>query len=122
MEFAADKYCAEFGGVKIFVEEYSFARNAAVGETVLSNGGVALHNGGGKAVRIAFSGTSENPCAHLLDTMLTNGNALALEYGGMIFTDAVLVSYICKGRSGKSETVEAEFACEEAVSEKAVTA
>lgn len=122
MEFAADKYCAEFGGVKIFVEEYSFARNAAVGETVLSNGGVALHNGGVKAVRISFSGKSESSCAHQLDTMLTNGNALALEYGGMIFTDAVLVFYNCKGRSGKSETVEVEFACEGTVSEKAVTA
>ncbi len=121
MEFAADKYCAEFGGVKIFVEEYSFARNAAVGETVLSNGGVALHNGGRKAVRISFSGTSEKPCAHLLDAMLTSGTGVALEYGGMIFTDAVLASYTCKGKSGKSETVEVEFACEETVSEKAVT-
>ena len=122
MEFAADKYCAEFGGVKIFVEEYSFARNAAVGETVLSNGDVALHNGGGKAARISFSGTSEKPCAHLLDAMLTSGEAVALEYGRMTFEDAVLVSYTCKGRSGKSETAEVEFACEGDVSEKAVTA
>lgn len=122
MEFAADKYCAEFGGVKIFVEEYSFARNAAVGETVLSNGDVALHNGGGKAARISFSGTSENPCAHLLDAMLTSGSTAVLEYGGMTFAEVVLISYTCKGRSGKSETVAVEFACEGAVSEKAVTA
>lgn len=122
MEFAADKYCVKFGGVKIFAEEYSFARNAAVGETVLSNGNVVLHNGGGKAVRISFSGTAESPCAHLLDAMLISGTGLALEYGGMTFADAVLVSYTCKGRSGKSETVEVGFACEGTVSEKAVTA
>ncbi|MBQ5320047.1 MAG: hypothetical protein J6K17_13210 [Oscillospiraceae bacterium] len=122
MEFAADKYCAKFGGVKIFVEEYSFARNAAVGETVLTNGSAALYNGGGKSARITVSGTAENPCTHLLDGLLLNATAVDFEYGGMIFKEAVLVSYTCKGKSGQSEVVTAEFACEAAVSEKAVEA
>ena len=60
MTFAADKNSAVFGGVKIFVEEYSIARSAALGETVLTSGAVYLWNGGAKAVRIRLSGTSEN--------------------------------------------------------------
>ncbi|MBQ7981822.1 MAG: hypothetical protein IJ305_09495, partial [Oscillospiraceae bacterium] len=111
MEFAADKYCVEFGGVKLFVEEYAFARSAAVGETVLLNGDVAFRNGGEKAARITLSGKSESPCAHLLDTLAASGEAVALEYGGMTFEGAVLVSYACKGKSGSSEAVTAEFVC-----------
>lgn len=122
MEFAADKYCAELGGVKIFVEEYSFTRKAAAGETVLINGSVAFRNGGGKSARITLSGKSESPCAHLLDAMLMSGVAVDFEYGGMTFEGAALVSYSCKGKSGGSELVSVELACTEQTAEKAVTA
>ncbi len=122
MEFAADKYCAEFGGVKIFVEEYSFERKAAAGETVLIDRSVALHNGGGKSALITLSGKSEKPCAHLLDAMLMSGETVDFEYGGMTFKGAVLVSYSCKGKSGGSEMVSVELACTGQTYEKAVTA
>ena len=118
MEFAADKYCAEFGGVKLFAEKYCFERTAAVGESQLLNGSVALRNGGAKAVRITLSGKSESPCAQLLDALLTGGEEVALEYGGMVFEGAILVSYSCKGESGKSEEVTAEFVCGSAVAQK----
>lgn len=111
MEFAADKYCAVLNGIKIFVESYSFARSSAVGETVLINSGVALHNGGGKAARIVVSGKAETSCAYLLDALLISGAAFSFEYGGMVFNGAVLAGYECKGESGKSETVTAELIC-----------
>ena len=111
MEFAADKYCAVLNGIKIFVESYSFARSSAVGETVLINSGVALHNGGGKAARITVSGKAESGCAHLLDALLISGTAFSFEYSGMVFENAVLAGYECKGESGRSETVTAELIC-----------
>ncbi|MGN0675099.1 MAG: hypothetical protein ACI4KG_05075 [Oscillospiraceae bacterium] len=116
MTFAADKNSAVFGGVKIFVEEYSFSRSAAAGETQLANGGVSVFNGGGKAVRVKLCGTSEGPCADILDGLLCNCTALDLIYGGMQFGGAVLTSYKCEGKSGGSERVTAEFVCEAAVS------
>jgi len=121
MEFAVDKYCAEFGGVRLFVEEYTFSRSVAIGETVLLNGEVAFRNGGGKAARITLSGKAESPCAHLLDKLASNDEEVALEYGGMTFSDAVLVSYTCKGKSGSSEAVKVEFVCTEQITETAVT-
>lgn len=122
MEFAADKYCAEIGTVKLFVEEYSFSRSTVIGETALLNGKVAFRNGGEKAMRITLSGKSEQPCAHLLDMLVSSGEAIPIEYGGMLFSDAVLVSYTCKGRSGSSEAVTVEFICTGQIEETAVTA
>ena len=122
MEFAADKYCAEIGTVKLFVEEYAFSRSAAIGETALLNGEVAFRNGGEKAVRITLLGKSEQPCAHLLDNLVSSGEAIPIEYGGMFFADAVLVSYTCKGKSRNSEAVTVEFICTGQVTETAVTA
>ncbi len=121
MEFAADKYCAQLGGVKLFVEEYAFSRSSVIGETPLLNSGAALHNGGAKAVRISFSGKAEAPCAHLLDKLVSDGEAVSFGYGGMNFEGAVLVSYTCKGKSGGSEEVTAELVCEGQISETAVT-
>lgn len=112
MAFASDRYCAEFGGVKLFAEEYSVSRSAAVGETPLLNGDVSLYNGGGKSVRIKLTGTSAAPCADLLENMLCSGERFTLTYGGMVFADVMLVSYVCKGQSGSSERVSAEFAGE----------
>lgn len=109
MEFAADKYCAEFGGVTLFVDEYVFARKAAVGETVLINGEAAFRNGGIKAAHITLCGKSESPCAHILDALTASGEAVTLEYGGMTFEGAVVVSYTCKGKSGSSEEITAEL-------------
>lgn len=120
MEFAADKYCAEFGLIKLFVEEYTFSRSAATGETVLLNGDVIFRNGGEKAVRVTFSGKSESPCAHLLDKMVSSGVTVSVEYSGMLFADSVLVSYICKGISGNSEAVTVEFICTGQITETAV--
>ena len=122
MQFAVDKYCAEFDGIRLFVEEYSFSRGAAIGETVLLNGECALRNGGRKAARIILSGKSEFPCTHLLDRLTASGDAVVLNCGGMVFADAVLVSYSCKGKSGSSEAVTAEFVCTAQVAETAVTA
>lgn len=110
MTFAADKNSAVFGGVKLFVEEYSIARSAVLGETVLTNGAVYLWNGGAKAVRIKLSGTSENPCADVLDGILRNGTKLTLVYAGMVFENVFLTDYKCCGKSGFSEKIEAEFA------------
>ncbi len=121
MEFATDKYCVSFGGITLFVSEYAFARNAASGETALLNGSVALRNGGGKALRITLSGKSESPCACLLDTLLTSGEPITVEYGGVTFENALLLSYSCKGKSGSSEAVTVEFACEGQAAETAVT-
>lgn len=109
MTFAADKNSAEFGGVKLFVEEYSFSRSAAVGETVLTNGSVYLWNGGAKAVRIKLSGTSESPCADVLDGLLQSGAVFALTYAGMAFDGVFLTDYTCGGKSGSSEKVSVEF-------------
>ncbi len=122
MEFAADKYCVTFGGVKIFVEQYSFVRTSAASETVLLNKSVSLHNGGAKAARLTLSGKSEAPCAHKLDTLIAGGEAVSFEYGGMTFDGVILVSYSCKGKSGSSEEVTAEFVCEGNITETAVTA
>lgn len=122
MEFAADKYCVTFGGIKLFVEQYSFARASAAGETMLLNKSVSLHNGGAKAARLTLSGKSETPCAHKLDNLIAGGEAVSFEYGGMKFEGAVLVSYSCKGKSGSSEEVTAEFVCEGRITETAVTA
>lgn len=121
MEFAADKYCAEFGTVKLYVDEYSFSRSTATGETALLNGNVAFRNGGEKAARIVLSGKSEQPCTHLLDAMLSGGEEISVDYGGMTFENAVLVSYSCKGRSGSSENTEVEFICTGQIAETAVT-
>ncbi len=110
MTFAADKNSAVFGGIKLFVEEYSIARSAALGETVLTNGAVYLWNGGAKAVRIKLSGTSENPCADVLDGLLRNGTKLTLAYAGMVFENVFLTDYKCCGKSGFSEKIETEFA------------
>ncbi len=110
MTFAADKNSAVFGGIKLFVEEYSIARSAALGETVLTNGAVYLWNGGAKAVRIKLSGTSENPCADVLDGLLRNGTKLTLVYAGMVFENVFLTDYKCCGKSGFSEKIETEFA------------
>lgn len=118
MTFAADKNSAVFGGVKLFVEEYSFSRAAAVGETVLLSGSVCLWNGGAKAVRIKLSGTSETPCADVLDGLLRNGTRLTLVYAGMIFTDVFLTDYRCDGKSGCSEKVSVEFIGKADVTEK----
>ena len=118
MTFAADKNSAEFGGVKLFVEEYGFSRSAAVGETVLSSGSVYLWNGGAKAVRIKLSGTSETPCADVLDGLLRNGTKLTLTYAGMIFADVFLTDYKCDGKSGCSEKVSVEFIGKADVAEK----
>ena len=119
MAFETDKYCAEFGGVKLFVERYSFERNAALGETMLNNGSVFLHNGGSKAVRVKLVGTADKLCADLLDLMLSNGERVPLRYGGMVIGGAVLVSYKCEGESGGSERVTAEFAAEARIAEEA---
>lgn len=110
MTFAADKNSAVFGGIKLFVEEYSIARSAALGETVLTNGAVYLWNGGAKAVHIKLSGTSENPCADVLDGLLRNGTKLTLVYAGMVFENVFLTDYKCCGKSGFSEKIETEFA------------
>lgn len=110
MTFAADKNSAVFGGVTLFVEEYSIARSAGLGETVLTNGKVYLWNGGAKAVRIRLSGTSETPCADVLDGLLRNGTKLTLVYAGMVFENVFLTDYKCYGKSGCSERTEAEFA------------
>ncbi|MCM1022466.1 MAG: hypothetical protein NC395_00210 [Prevotella sp.] len=118
MTFAADKNSAEFGGVKLFVEEYSFSRSAAVGETVLTSGSVYLWNGGAKAVRIKLTGTSETPCADVLDGLLRNGTAFSLTYAGMVFDGVFLVSYDCAGKSGGSEKVGVEFIGRSNVAEK----
>ena len=109
MTFAADKNSAEFGGVKLFIEEYDFSRSASVGETMLSSGSVYLWNGGAKAVRIRLSGTSETPCADVLDGLLRNGTKLTLTYAGMVFADVFLADYKCGGKSGCSERVSVEF-------------
>ena len=122
MAFVTDKYYAELGGVKIYVEEYSFSRKAATGETVLVDRSVSLHNGGGKSARITFSGKSESPCAHLLDDMLMTGETIDFAYGGMCFEGAVLVAYSCEGKSGESEHVSVELACTGQTTGKAVTA
>ena len=118
MTFAADKNSAEFGDVKLFVEEYVFSRSAAVGETMLSSGSVYLWNSGAKAVRIKLSGTSEQPCADLLDTLLRNDTKLTLAYAGMVFTGLFLTDYKCDGKSGYSEKVTVEFAGSADVAEK----
>ncbi|MBD5146702.1 MAG: hypothetical protein HDT21_12475 [Ruminococcus sp.] len=118
MTFAADKNSAVFGGVKLFVEEYGFSRSAAVGETVLSSGSVYLWNGGAKAVRIKLSGTSETPCADVLDGLLRNGTKLTLTYAGMVFADVFLADYKCDGKSGYSEKVSVEFIGKVDVAEK----
>ena len=115
MKFAADKNCAEFGGVKLFVDEYSFSRSAAVGETLLSGGTVSLYNGGGKAVKIKLVGTAEKSCADALDTLLCGGTRLSLSYSGMTFENVVLSGYSCSGKSGFSENVAVEFSGEQAV-------
>lgn len=120
MEFAADRYCAEFGGIKLFVEEYAFSRNTVVGETALLNGEVAFRNSGEKAARVTLSGKSEQSCAHLLDRLVSSGEAVELEYGGMNFADAILVSYTCKGKSGNSESVTVDFICTGQITETAV--
>ncbi|MBD5138812.1 MAG: hypothetical protein HDT24_05845 [Ruminococcus sp.] len=118
MTFAADKNSAVFGGVKLFVEEYGFSRSAAVGETVLSSGSVYLWNGGARAVRIRLSGTSETPCADILDRLLRNGTKLTLTYAGMVFADVFLTDYKCDGKSGCSEKVSVEFTGKAGVAEK----
>lgn len=118
MTFAADKNSAVFGGVKLFVEEYSVSRSAAVGETVLNSGTVYLYNGGAKAVRIKLSGTSEQPCADVLDTLLRNGTKLTLTYAEMVFNDVFITDYKCGGKSGSSEKVIVEFAGSADVAEK----
>ena len=118
MTFAADKNSAEFGSVKLFVEEYSFSRSAAVGEAMLSSGSVYLWNGGAKAVRIRLSGTSETPCAYVLDGLLRNGTKLSLAYAGMVFANVFLTDYKCDGKSGSSEKVAVEFAGSADVAEK----
>lgn len=118
MTFAADKNSAVFGGVKLFVEEYSVSRSAAVGETVLNNGAVYLYNGGAKAVRIKLSGTSEQPCADVLDSLLRNGTKLTLTYAGMVFKDVFITDYRCDGKSGSSEKSAVEFAGSSNVTEK----
>ena len=118
MTFAADKNSAVFGGVKLFVEEYGFSRSAAVGETMLISGSVYLWNGGAKAVRIKLSGTSETPCADVLDGLLRNGTKLTLTYAGMVFEDVFLTDYKCDGKSGSSEKVAVEFAGKSNVAEK----
>lgn len=122
MTFAADIYCAEFGGVKIFTEQYGFSRAAAIGEAALLDGHVSLRNGGGKAARIVLEGTSAAPCAHMLDALLCAGTAVDLTYGGMVFKGAVLVDYACRGESGMSERVHAEFVCTSAVAQKGAEA
>ena len=122
MEFAADKYCAEIGTVKLFVEEYAFSRSAVIGETALLNGKASFRNGGEKAVRITLSGKSEQPCAHFLDELVSSGEAIPIGYGGMFFENAVLVAYTCKGKSGNSEAVTVELICTGQISEMAVTA
>lgn len=118
MTFAVDKNSAEFGGVKLFVEEYSVSRSAAVGETVLSSGTVCLFNGGAKAVRIKLSGTSEQPCASILDGLLRNGTKLTLTYEGMVFENVFLTDYKCDGKSGSTEKAAVEFAGSTTVAEK----
>lgn len=114
MTFAADKNCAEFGGVKLFVEEYTFSRSAATGENILIDGTVSLYSGGGKAVKIKLVGTAENSCADKLDTLLCGGARLTLSYAGMTFEDVILSGYTCSGKSGASEKVTAEFSGEAA--------
>ncbi len=113
MTFAADKHCAEFGTVygriKLFVEEHSFSRTAAIGETVLLDGSVSLYSGGANAVRIKLNGTSDKPCADILDNLLTSGAKVTLTYSGMVFTDVILTGYKCGGKSGCSEKAEVEF-------------
>lgn len=118
MIFAADKNSAVFGGIKLYVEEYSFSRSAAVGETMLSSGSVCLWNGGAKAVRIKLSGTSETPCADILDGLLRNGTKLTLTYAEMVFADIFLTDYKCDGKSGCSEKVSVEFIGKADVAEK----
>ncbi|MDE6764433.1 MAG: hypothetical protein K2J73_12250 [Oscillospiraceae bacterium] len=118
MTFAADKNSAEFGGMKLFVEEYSVSRSAAVGETGLNSGAVCLFNGGAKAVRIKLSGTSEQSCMDILDKLLRNGTKLTLVYAGMVFEDVFLTDYRCDGKSGSSEKVTVEFAGSTNVAEK----
>lgn len=121
MTFAADKNSAVFGRVRLFVEEYSIARSAAVGETVLTSGAVYLWNGGAKAVRIRLAGTSEAPCADVLDGLLRNGTKLTLTYAGMVFEDVFLTDYKCCGKSGLSEKIEAEFTGSAEVAEEEET-
>ncbi|MBR4096574.1 MAG: hypothetical protein IKK42_04630 [Oscillospiraceae bacterium] len=122
MGFAADKYCAEIGTVKLFVEEYAFSRSAVIGETALLNGEVAFRNCGEKAVRVTLSGKSEQPCTQFLDKLVSSGEEIPIVYGGMFFENAVLVSYTCKGKSGSSEAVTVEFICTGQLAETAVTA
>lgn len=109
MKFAADKYAAEFGGVKIFVEEYSFERAAETGETVLTDGRTFIRFGGGGTVKIKLAGTAASPCADKLDPLLKSGGKITLQYAGMTFADVILVKYSCAGKSGTSEKVTAEF-------------
>lgn len=118
MTFAADKNSAEFGGVKLFVEEYSVSRSAAVGETVLNSGVVYFYNGGAKAVRVRLSGTSKQPCIDVLDGLLRNGTKLTLTYAEMVFTSVFITDYKCDGKSGSSEKVIVEFAGSADVVEK----
>lgn len=109
MVFAADKNAAVFGGVKIFVEDYSVERAAAVSETALLSGTSALHFGGGSTAKIRLSGTTSEPAAVALDGLLTSGTEFTLTYKGMVFEGVSLVKYSCAGKSGESERVAAEF-------------
>lgn len=109
MKFAADKYAAEFGGVKIFTEEYSFERAAETGETVLTDGRTFIRFGGGGTVKIKLFGTADRPCADRLDSLLKSGVKITLKYAGMVFKDVMPVKYSCTGKSGSSEKVAVEF-------------
>lgn len=112
MAFEADRLAADFGSVRIFVDEYSFSRSAKTGETVFCTGMSSVYNAGSGAVKIKFSGTTEKPCVDELDRILCEKVAYMLFYGGMIFEDAVLVDYCCEKKAGGSERVTMEIICE----------
>ena len=109
MIFAADKNAAEFGGIKIFVDEYSVERTAETGETVLIDGRTSLRFGGGGTLKIKLVGSSSKPCAHKLDTLLKSGEKTELTYAGAEASDLILAKYSCAGKSGSSEKVTVEF-------------
>ncbi len=120
MTFASDKYYAEFGGVKLYIEDYEISRSAAAGETLLSNRAVSLYFGGARTVKIRLTGTSESPCADILDGLMRGGSETDLTYAGMVFRGVILTKYECSGKSGESEKVVVEFSGEAAVAEEVI--
>lgn len=109
MTFAADKNAAEFGGIRLYIDEYSFERAADTNAVTLLDGSTALRFGGGGVLKIKLTGTSEGSCAARLDGLLSGGEGLTLSYAGITFSDVIVTKYSCLGKSGVSERVSAEF-------------